>query len=190
MDKVDAISAVCTKLAADALDDAASILRRDFPFAPEPITRRQYGPLESTRIFLRDGFVDRYTGERLIYPPVFRILSFVLPEEFPFHPAWRADATHPAYWQLGATLDHVVPVSRGGADEPANWVTTSVAHQGTRNDATLEELGWSLVPPGDAAAWDGMLGWFMQYTEAHPASLAYASVRQWHRAAARARGES
>ena len=67
MDKVDAISAVCTKLAADSLDDAASILRRDFPFAPEPITRRQYGPLESTRIFLRDGFIDRYTGDQL-YP--------------------------------------------------------------------------------------------------------------------------
>lgn len=190
MDKVDALAAVCTKLAADALDDAASILRRDFPFSPEPITPRQYGPLESTRIFVRDGFVDRYTGERLIYPPVFRILSFVLPDEFPFHPAWRADATHPAYWEHGATIDHVIPVSRGGADEPSNWVTTSVAHQGTKGELTLEELGWTLQPPGPPGRWDGMLGWFLQYTAAHPHTLAYASIRQWQRAALRARGES
>ena len=37
--------------------------------------------------------------------------------------------------------------------------------------------------------WDGMLGWFMRYTEAHPATLAYASVRQWQKAAQRARSE-
>jgi hypothetical protein len=47
--------------------------------------------------------------------------------KFPFHPNWKTEATHPAYWEVGATIDHMVPVTLGGADEPANWVTTSMA---------------------------------------------------------------
>lgn len=188
-DKADAIASVCAQLAAGALDDASRTLRRDYPFSPEPITRRQYGPLESTRVFVRDGFVDRYTGERLIFPPVFRVLSFVLPAEFPFHPNWRPDATHPAYWELGATIDHVVPVERGGADEDSNWVTTSMAHKGARHDHTLDELGWTLHPPGDPREWDGMLRWFLDYSTTHPEALAYASVRLWYRAAAKVVGD-
>lgn len=189
-DKIDVVASVCAELAAGALDEAASRLRRDYPFAPEPITRRQYGPIASTRVFIRDGFVDRYTGERLIFPPVFRILSFVLPAEFPFHPNWRADATHPAYWELGATVDHVVPVARGGADDESNWVTTSMARHGAKMSFTLEELGWTMQPPGDFTRWDGLLHWFLEYTDAQPASLAYASVRQWHKAARRALARS
>ena len=183
--KSDALAAVCSRLANGKLDEAASLLRRDYPFAPEPITRSQYGPLESTRIFVRDGFIDRFTGERLVYPPVLRVLSFLLPEEFPFHPDWKAELTHPAYWELGAAVDHVVPMQHGGTDEEANWATTSMAHHAARMGRTLDELGWTLLPPGDVDEWDGMLRWFLDYAEAHPETLAYASVRQWHRAASR-----
>lgn len=183
--RTDALANVCRRLADGALEEAASLLRRDYPFAPEPITPRQYGPLESTRVFVRDGFIDRYTGERLVYPPVLRVLSFLLPAEFPFHPNWKADLTHPAYWEMGATVDHVVPMARGGADEESNWVTTSMAHHSARLNRTLEELGWSLVPPGDVAEWDGMMRWFLEYAEAHRETLAYSAIRMWHRAACR-----
>jgi hypothetical protein len=37
-------------------------------------------------VFLRDGFLDRYTGSRLIFPATLRMLSQLLPEEFPAHP--------------------------------------------------------------------------------------------------------
>ncbi|MGQ0714939.1 MAG: hypothetical protein ACT4PJ_14655 [Gemmatimonadaceae bacterium] len=29
--------------------------------------------MESTRIFVRDGFIDRYTGTRVIFPPDFLV---------------------------------------------------------------------------------------------------------------------
>jgi len=38
-----------------------------------------------TRIFARDGFIDRYRGSRLIFPAALRLLSHYLPAEFPFH---------------------------------------------------------------------------------------------------------
>jgi hypothetical protein len=77
----------------------------------------------------------------------------------------------------------VIPVTRGGADAPANWVTTSMAPNSAKMNRMLEELGWSMHPPGDVRDWDGLTGWFLDYTAAHPTSLASSSVRAWRRAA-------
>ena len=184
MERTATIAAVCSALAAGAPDDAKSVLKRDYPFAPEQITSRKYGPLESTRVFIRDGFRDRYTGERLVFPPVFRALSLALPEEFPFHPNWKTDVTHPAYWEVGATVDHLMPVTRGGADDESNWVTTSMARNSAKMNWTLSELGWQLQPPGDIRAWDGLMRWFVEWTATHPEVLTLGgSVRGWRKAA-------
>lgn len=165
------------------MDTAASILKRDYPFAPESITKRQYGAKESTRTFVRDGFLDRYTGDRLIFPPVLRILSAALPNEFPFHTNWKTDVTHPSYWEVGATIDHLVPVSRGGADDETNWVTTSMARNSAKMNWTLADLGWTLQPPGNVKDWDGLMGWFVSYTDLHPETIVNSSVKQWKAAA-------
>ena len=134
-------------------------------------------------VIMRDGFVDRYSGERLVFPPVLRVISLVLPVDFPFHPNWKTDVTHPAFWEVGATVDHLVPVTRGGADDEANWVTTSMARNSAKMNWTLDELGWRLHAPGNIRRWDGMLGWFVGYAQAHPLVLEVPNVRQWHRAA-------
>ena len=155
-EKSSVIVAVCRALAEGACEEAVSVAKRDYPFAPESITKRHYGPVESTRLFVRDGFIDRYTGERLVFPPVLRILSVVLPAQFPFHPNWKTDVTHPAYWEVGATVDHLVPVTRGGADDESNWVTTSMARNSAKMNWSLEDLGWTLHPPGSMREWDGL----------------------------------
>jgi hypothetical protein len=121
------------------------------------VLRRQ-GPVESTRVFVRDGFIDRYTGTRLIFPPVLRTLSEALPGEFPFHPNWKTDVTHPAYWEVGATVDNLIPVTRGGKDAEENWVTASMARNSAKMNWTLQDLGWHLHPPGDIRDWDGLPG--------------------------------
>lgn len=186
-EKSAVLADVCRAIAANAVDEAVSIAKRDYPFAPEQITKRSYGPVESTHLFIRDGFVDRYTGDRLVFPPVLRVLSQVLPNEFPFHPNWKTDLTHPSYWEVGATVDHVVPVTRGGADDESNWVTTSMARNSAKMNWTLKELGWTLHPAGDISHWDGLVGWFLRYTAAYPATL-NTSIRGWHRAAESAFG--
>lgn len=180
--KCDALAAVCQALTGGAHERAVDILRDHYPFAPEPMVRRRYGPVQATRVFVRDGFIDRYTGERLIFPPVFRVISVRLPAQFPFHPNWKTDVTHPAYWEMGATIDHLVPVSRGGADDEANWVTTSMARNSAKCNWMLEELGWTLHPRGDGA-WDGLMRWYLDYTAAHPEVLLDGSMRQWRKGA-------
>jgi hypothetical protein len=156
-EKSQVIASVCTALNGRLKDQAISLLKRDYPFAPDPVTKRQYGPFESTRVFVRDGFTDRYTGDRLKFPPVLRLISAELPLEFPYHPNWKTDVTHPAFWEIGATVDHLVPVTRGGADDDSNWVTTSMARNSAKMNWTLAELGWSLQAPGDFKEWDGLI---------------------------------
>lgn len=182
-DKSMTIAAVCAALGKGELNRASSLLKRDYPFAPDPIIQRKYGPLQATRVFVRDGFIDRYTGERLIFPPVLRVLSAELPKEFPYHPNWKTDVTHPAFWEVGATVDHLVPVTRGGADEESNWVTTSMARNSAKMNWTLADLGWTLQPPGDFKAWDGLMGWFLEHTAERPLLISSASMRQWLTAA-------
>ena len=181
-DKSAILAEVCAALSDRGTDAAAAVLHGRYRFDPEPVIKRRYGPLESTRVFFRDGFVDRYTGTRVVFPPVFRVLSLALPGDFPYHPAWKTELTHPAYWELGATIDHVVPVSRGGSDDPSNWVTASMASNSAKMNWTIEELDWALHPPGDPRVWDRLLGWFLEYAERHPNVLT-GRIRDWHRAA-------
>jgi hypothetical protein len=183
IEKYRVIADVCADLLRGGPDAAATLLRENFPFEPVPAAKREYSALEATQVFIRDGFVDRYSGARLFFVPSLRVISQVLPAEFPYHLNWKTDRTHPAYWGLGATIDHVQPVTRGGADGMENWVTTSMARNAAKSGSTLEEIGWTLQPAGDPTQWDGMLRWFLDYTAAHPELHLPPSMRQWRRAA-------
>jgi len=159
---------VCAALSTDA-GPARDILRAHAPFVPVARERRRSPPLrDQFKIFARDGYIDCYSGQRLVFPGVLRLLSILMPEEFPFHPNWKMDRCHAAYWHLYPTIDHLIPIARGGTNEPVNMVTTSMLRNSAKLSWTLEELGWTLLPPGDIKTWDGLTGWFLRYTEDHP----------------------
>jgi 5-methylcytosine-specific restriction endonuclease McrA len=160
-----------------------STIRAHYPFEPIVAVERKYGATEATRIFRRDGFVDRYSGDRLVFPGTLRLLSLQLPDAFPFHPNWKMSVTHGAYWDLSPTVDHVVPVARGGVDSEENWVTTSMRRNSAKSNWTLAELGWRLHEPGLISDWDGLLQWFLDYVGTHPVVLENSHLRRWHRAA-------
>ncbi|HZP93434.1 MAG TPA: hypothetical protein VFB20_11220 [Burkholderiales bacterium] len=152
MSKADVVATICEALAAGDVAVAKNIARAQYPFVPGAAPKRQYTELESLRIFFRDGFIDRYSGARLIFPGTLRLLSKLLPDEFPAHPNWKMSESHEIYWELFPTIDHVVPVARGGADAPENWVTTSMVRNAAKANWTLEELGWVLLEPGHDGA--------------------------------------
>ncbi len=164
---------------------ARDILRADYPFVAVSPESRRYTEVQSLQVFIRDGFVDRYSGQRLVFPGVLRLLSRLLPQEFPFHPNWKMSETHAAYWELFPTIDHVLPVARGGADSETNWVTTSMVRNAAKANWTLEELGWSLYPAGSIADWDGLTGAFLDFVASDRSVLEDAYLRRWHSAAVR-----
>ena len=188
------VQAVCSRLALGDTRGAADTLRQGYPFQPTIRSTRRTTPHRIMSIFLRDGCIDRYSGQRLVNPGVLRLLSACLPDEFPAHPNWKQDATHFAYWELFPTVDHLIPIARGGQDNDENLVTTSMLRNAAKGAGTLTELGWKMHPRGDLANWDGMTRWLVERVDKDPGLVSLPErgarhrqyVLKWARASARA----
>lgn len=167
-EKADILAQCCAMIAADAMHEAAALLARDYAFSPIVRDGRQYTAAQCMQVFTRDGFIDRYSGQKLVFPGALRLLSMLMPTAFPFHPNWKSDACHFAYYELFPTIDHYKPVTRGGRDEMDNWISTSMLRNAAKANFMIDELGWTLHPCGDAGSWDGLTGWFLQQTKIRP----------------------
>ena len=182
-DKADILYDVCKALTNKRDDHAAAILNERYPFVPFVNVGRRYSISQMLGVFIRDGFIDRYSGNRLVCPATLRLISKRLPKQFPFHKNWRTDICHFSFYELTPTVDHIIPISRGGTDDGSNWITTSMTRNAAKSCFTIEEIGWRLHPPGDIRKWDGLLGWFLDQARADSSILANNYLRQWFRAA-------
>jgi len=183
--KYKIVQDICSAVGRNAIGDAKAILKEKYPFNVLDNAGRRYSDYQKIKIFLRDGFVDRYSGEKLVFPAVLRLLSELMPEEFPFQKNWKMSECHLAYWHLFPTIDHIVPVSRGGRDEESNWVCTSQLRNSAKSNWLLEELGWELHKPGQLDKWDGLVGWFMDYVDNHPDVIEDNYLCSWYKAVRR-----
>jgi hypothetical protein len=168
---------------------AGEILRAEYPFLPISPVLRRYTEVQSLRVFQRDGFIDRYSGQRLVFPGIFRLLSRLLPTEFPYHLNWKMAETHPAYWELFPTIDHVLAVARGGTDNEGNCVTTSMLRNSAKANWTMQELGWNLRPVGLLSDWDGLTSLFVDFVERDRSVLEDKYLQRWYSAATQKEAE-
>jgi hypothetical protein len=180
------ISRVCTALEEGELEIAKKIVKIEYPFQLLKPNRRKYTEQQSTKIFVRDGFIDRYSGKRLVFSPVLRLLINLMLEVLPFQKNWKMSECHIVYWQLLPTIDHIIAVASGGEDEDRNCVTTSMLMNSAKANWLLEELGWEFYPPGKLKDRDGLIYWFIEYAENHPEILNAPYIYKWHKAAIRA----
>lgn len=174
---------VCTLISRGEKGSASLLIQDRYPFAPQQRSERQYTPRQMTSVFVRDGFIDRYRGTRLVFPATLRLISRLLPDEFPYHRNWKMTEGHVAYWELHPTIDHIHPVARGGTDTNENWVSCSMLTNSIKSNWTLEQLGWRLHPPGDIHSWDGLLGWFVKQVEDDKTILHEPYFKRWYSAA-------
>ncbi|WP_420880687.1 HNH endonuclease [Rhodococcus sp. (in: high G+C Gram-positive bacteria)] len=188
-ERADVVARAVAAIAAGDLDDGRRVLRNEYPFVPVEKASRRYTERQCLRVFYRDGFLDRYSGAKLVHPGALRALSLIAPEEFPAHPNWLMSQSHFAFWELFPTTDHLIPVARGGVDDESNWVTTSMLRNSAKAHWMLDELGWTLSPPGDYAEWDGLSGWFVEYVGAQPELMADKYLARWFRATVDVRRE-
>lgn len=184
MDPASIIASVCGALSADDQTTARALVTAAYPHVPVRPEGRRYSKQQCVEVFLRDGYVDRYSGQRLMFPGALRLLSLILPDVLPFHPNWKMEACHSMWWELYPTIDHVEPVARGGSDGPANWVCTSMLRNAAKSSWTLQELGWDLHPPGNLAEWDGMTRWCLEQVARRPEATSDIPLRQWTKVAA------
>jgi hypothetical protein len=85
-EKANTVAGICDALLRGDRAAASAIARAEYPFTPLNNLGRKYTEYQMTCIFLRDGFVDRYSGQRLVFPGTLRLISRLMPEDFPAHP--------------------------------------------------------------------------------------------------------
>ncbi len=179
MEKESVIGEVLACLVKGDPGAAQERLRASYPFVPMVHRRVGMSERRKLRLFLRDGIVDRYPGQRLDYPPLLRTISLFLPEEFPLHPNWRMCSCHQAYWELISTIDHQLPVTRGGCDEDDNLVTPSCGTMPSLTGLLKSRVGGSILRAPHQ--WDGLMQGFLDLTEVRPSILSNSYVKSWYR---------
>jgi 5-methylcytosine-specific restriction endonuclease McrA len=127
--------------------------------ATTPDLRSKRGTLSSSTkraIFERDGYTCRLCGLKTIDLDVLRMLSRRFPVELPFHSAWKQDVTSLVYWTHSTSLEHVIPIARGGVDDPSNFATSCYGCNDARSDLLLEEGPWLRLRPITDVQWNGL----------------------------------
>ena len=180
MDKSFIISDIAKMLLCDNKSEARTILCKNYPHKHIETEKRTYTLEQKMRQFIADGFIDRYTGQKLLNPGMLKIISHYFPEEFPYHPHWKMSETHIAYWELIPTLDHVSPIAKGGHDDEKNWVTTSMKNNSIKSNYTIDEIHWKLYPKGDIRNWDGLTMCFIALVEKDVELLNDNYIRNWY----------
>ena len=180
--KADIIKDICLKLLEGNKAGCSDIANAQYPFSPFTSEKRKYTPTQMTKVFLRDGFIDRYFGEKLLFPGIFRILKLELPLDFPAHSNWKMTETHMVYWELFPTIDHILPIARGGKDIEENWVTTSMVRNSAKANWTLEEVGWTIKDKGNLEEWDGLSNLFLRIVGQSETLGADPYIRRWRAA--------
>lgn len=177
------LAKVCDLVSQGRMSDANDLLVSDYQLATASTPRRSMGARRQLGVFLRDGFTDRYSGQRLVYPGALLALSVLLGPSFPYHRNWKQSVTHPSFWELYPTIDHIVPVARGGLDDESNMVTTSMLRNSAKANWLLEELGWPDRRAPIVPDWDGLLGWFLGACVLNKGLRQKKAIERWHRAA-------
>lgn len=107
-------------------------------------------------IFWRDGWHCRYCGIKVISTAARKKLVQIFPDQT----KWGAKEfqRHSSLYAMAASLDHIVPHSRGGKNEVGNFVTACYCCQFGRGNFTLEEVEFNnpLQRPPVITGWDGL----------------------------------
>lgn len=153
---------------------------KSVPMTVDAPEARKYTQKESLKVFSEDGYVDRYSGEKLITPSALYAIFYSLPEVFPWDGA--RSRSHQGLWDLFPTIDHVHPVSLGGEDVRENWVTTSMTLNMRKSNESMSDLGWSIHDEGDFQDWDGLVSWYVSYCALHSGTDKVRNNTGWHKA--------
>ena len=181
MDKAQLLGNISNLLLEGKTEDAKAIIQNEYPHKHIELEKRSYTLKEKMEQFLRDGFIDRYTGKKLVNPGLLKVITYYFPEDFPYDPHWKMTKTHIAYWDLIPTVDHIFPIAQGGVDNPSNWATTSMKNNSIKSNYSLDEINWELHPRGSLKEWDGLTRLFVELVDKDTELLKDSYVKSWYK---------
>jgi 5-methylcytosine-specific restriction endonuclease McrA len=117
---------------------------------------RMPGQAVTASVFERDGWRCRFCGVRVVVPAARSALACAVSDAL----CWLGpnEVLHAAFLYVSATLDHVVPHSRGGTNDPDNLVTACWPCNFGRGGYLLEQMGLNdpRKRPPVRDGWDGL----------------------------------
>ena len=153
----DVVHQVARDLASGRNEDASHAMASIAFEKSIAFERKSPTPRELAEIYHRDRYLCRYCGTKTVLTPAMRLISREFPKQFPFHSNWKTNETHPAYWSLSATHDHVVPVSRGGESlGQSNLVTACWPCNSRKSGLLLGDIGFELRDVPAESTWGGL----------------------------------
>ena len=179
-EKIKVIEKASKLLLNNNKEDALEIINNEYKFEYKKIEKINYSDRQKLKIFIRDGFIDRYSGDKLLNPGILKVFSIYFPKEFPYHRNWKMNETHIAYWELVPTINHINPVAIGGKDEDDNIITTSQLNNSIKSNWTLEQLKWKIYDAGDIKEWDGLTKTFIELVENDITLLGDNYIKKWY----------
>lgn len=158
----------------------------DSPRLPGPKVP-SLNPAQKLAIYLRDGFVDRFSPERwrLVHPGALRVLSLSLGDAMPTEPSShnipaKYTTNAPVWFDVWPAVDHFHARAFGGSNDATNLVCVSWWRNDSKRAYAFESTGWTLQSGGNLANWDGLTSWFHRRVEANRELLLDPMVRNWH----------
>lgn len=179
-EKIVVLEKTALSILAGEIKQAKQLIENGYPYTQLKSKGRNYTEKQKMQQFKKDGFIDRYSGQKLLNPGMLKSLSYYLPDAFPYHPHWKMDLCHRAYWELVPTIDHIIPVALGGEDNEENWATTSMLHNSVKSNWSLEQLQWKLYEAGNYKDWDGLTSLFVQLVDHDARLLEDAYIKKWY----------
>ena len=76
--KVLVIKRVAEKLYENNTNEAITILNNEYPFSHIDTEKRTYTIKQKMDQFRKDGFIDRYSGDKLLNPGILKVVSYYL----------------------------------------------------------------------------------------------------------------
>ena len=160
--------------------------------APPKARRSPLSKELQVRVFRRDHWLCRWCERPVIFAPAMRLIDLWVRDQgcslpLAYHdPKWRRDQA-PLLDHLGAVIDHVEALARGGRHDEANFVTSCNKCNTRKNSAEVTEFETRspLIPVkgryGEPTHWDGFTTLFLLLADQRPADLT-ASERGWVKA--------
>lgn len=179
--KIEAIELAAIRLLQRDVTEAKIVIEKEYPFHNLTAQSRNYTDKDKMEQFIRDGFIDRYSGHKLVNPGILKVLSYYMPVVFPYHAHWKMEECHNAYWEFIPTVDHIYPVALGGVDSKENWATTSMLHNSIKSNWTLNQLNWKLYDAGKYSDYDGLTELFIKLVEADNELMKDAYIKKWYK---------
>lgn len=180
MEKVEIVATLGKLLRSEKKQECIEFAEKHYPFTIQSVYKRKYSKYQMCRIFLRDGFIDRYSGARLLFPGMIKILSIEFPNIFKYHRNWKMTDTHMIYWELFPTIDHLIPIARGGTNDENNCLTTSMMRNSAKSNWTIEEIGWTVYHKGKLNEWDGLCSLFLDLITANTKYSSDKYIKEWN----------